>query len=201
MLFLSFIPTLRSHCRCTCLFQAAGVELFNPIFPSFKMKHIVKNLLFCSWFEDSCSGVESIIRCCFIAASRSSRSAVSKSEESGYNDSIARGASDQSGLRSVDVDVWARALSRFEYTTAEYQSSSRKKLSCSEATLALWIPFNLQAFFFFFTDCCFYLASNHRNCWKSAQEHQKTSRAANRISTNIKQLSHKNTICSKFVQH
>lgn len=116
-----------------------------------------------------------------------------KVRRGGYNDSIARGASDQSGLRSVDVDVWARALSRFEYTTAEYQSSSRKKLSCRKATLALWMPFNLQAFFFFFTDCCFYLASNHRNRRNSAQEHQKNSRAANKISTNIKQLSHKKT--------
>lgn len=60
-----------------------------------------------------------------------------------YNDSIARGASAQSGVRSTDVDVWARTLSRFECTTAEYKSSSRKNLSCSNATLELWKVFLL----------------------------------------------------------
>lgn len=95
-----------------------------------------------------------------------------KVRRGGYNDSIARGASDQSGLRSLDVDVWARALSRFEYTTAEYQSSSRKKALLPQSNTCIMNAFQFTSIFFF-TDCCFYLASNHRNRWKSAQEHQK----------------------------
>lgn len=167
------------------------------------MKHIVKSLillLICASLQQ----VESRIQCCFYCGESLVTLGCFKVRMGGYNDSIARGASDQSGVRSTDVDVRARVLSRFEYTTAEYRGSSRKNLSCSNATLELW---NVCLLFYTHPSRllllpCFQPSSALQVCAGTPKLSGLPTESQQTISTNITaKRSHENAIRSKLVQH
>lgn len=118
-----------------------------------------------------------------------------KVRRGGYNDSIARGAFSQSGVRSTDVDAWVRAPSRFEYT---YELLKEKPfLQQCNALIS-------RNMFFYFTHilpgCC---SSPSITTVESLQRNGDTTGAADwiRKSHLHKGPLHKNTIYSTFVQH